>query len=1676
MSRPRRIQLTVIILLAASLLLITGLSFYFADLPNRLSQHETLVLGENVFVPGSSAGVRVVVRDTRSGAPLSDAQINVSLRGKTGPALPLYQGHTDAQGTANVSFKVPVVQTPDQTLIIETHSTLGSDTVERPVTVQRDYRVLLTTDKHIYQPGQTIHLRALALSTFDLLPAQAQALDVTIADGKGNKVFRQTLTTSAYGAAAADFVLAAEVNTGAYKLTAQLGNATSEKTVTVENYVLPKFGVKLEPEKTFYLPGEHVRGALRANYFYGKPVAGGKVQLEGYTFDVQRNVAIQIDGKTDAQGNYTFEFDLPKYLTGSELNKGSGRFYLQASVTDLTEHTEQVDTSLPVSARPLVIDAIPEGGDLKPNVENIIYFQVSYPDGSPAEASLKVTFPSEGNQAVTASTGAYGLAEIRRTPRSSYQPILVEARDKQGHVATQQFTFQGENVAETVLLRPDRPVYKVGESMSLTLLTSSPSGSVYLDIIRDGQVVSTRAVDVQNGQAQLTVDLTPDLFGTLELHAYKLLASGVITRDTRMVVVDQAEDLSVALSAGQATYKPGDAGQLGVTVTGVDGKGAQAALGLSIVDESVFALAEQDPGFAKLYFMLEQQLLEPKYDLHGYTLPDLANNRLPPGDPQLGAAVGQAAQASLAEAVKQPFSFSLQANSHQDNLNKANTLRTNFFNTFLWVVVGLLSLIPLSMTGITGFSLFRRKVLGRSLLLLLGVFGLLVFLVTIWPLSKDYSWAVTPLQRFQVIMGQADIPAEVFILLGFIAFASFIALIVVAALRKDGSLGWQAGLVVAYIASFLLLVYVSSRASIPDNTLLRWLLIGGFLLMPVSFWLRSAGATWLRQASVAIPAFGTGLIVILAVLAVTAIVGSSTNREFDIANGPIMMEDGVNNLQNLRGAVPPMVMQLPVPTAAAAAAPQAVEKSAGLTAGSGGAQPAAAEPPRLRQYFPETMLWMPDAITDSNGALTVNVPIADSITTWRVTALASTQDGRLGSATGPLRVFQDFFVDLDLPQSLTVGDEIAVPVGVFNYLPTPQTVRLELTQADWFELKDQAVKNIQVASNEITVVYFRIQAKTFGSQPFQVTATDSQMSDAIRKDVTVYPDGKEIRSTASDRLTPGQTLTQTVNIPAEAIPGTQKLWVKIYPGMFSQVVDGLDAILRMPSGCFEQTSSTTYPNVLVLDYLKATNQAAPEVQLKAEQYINLGYQRLATFEVKTSGGFSLFGNEPADRMLTAYGLQEFGDMSRVHDVDPALLKRAANWLISQQESDGSWKNDRGLVHENTWQQLGNDRLPVTAYITWSLIDAGFGNEAGAQKGLDYVRENQAQAKDPYALALVANALVAADLKQGKLTSATNDALDRLAALAQRDGDKVFWASKVASFMGSTGQTGSIETTALAALAFERGSAHPDLANAALAYLLKQKDSFGTWHSTQATVLALKALIQSVRGGGEQVNASVTVTLNGGQAKTVQVTPKNFDVVQLLSFDDATPASQGVKPGAANQVEIKTTGQGSLMYQVASSYYLPWDVLGKYPDLAPAQDAVSIDLKYDRTQIAVNDTVNVTVTVKLNEKGAHVDSALVDLGLPPGFTLLSEDLDALVASYQKMGKDYTGATIQRYEQTPRQILVYLANLSEGKPLTFSYRLRARFPLSVRSPASSAYDYYNPSTSGEKAPQPIVVVEN
>jgi len=96
----------------------------------------------------------------------------------------------------------------------------------------------------------------------------------------------------------------------------------------------------------------------------------------------------------------------------------------------------------------------------------------------------------------------------------------------------------------------------------------------------------------------------------------------------------------------------------------------------------------------------------------------------------------------------------------------------------------------------------------------------------------------------------------------------------------------------------------------------------------------------------------------------------------------------------------------------------------------------------------------------------------------------------------------------------------------------------------------------------------------------------------------VLPNGEEKAVVVNERLE--GAVTKDVVIPAGAIDDASKIFVKLYPGALSQVVEGLDSILQMPGGCFEQTSSSTYPNILVMDYLKTSKKIRLRPKRKPE--------------------------------------------------------------------------------------------------------------------------------------------------------------------------------------------------------------------------------------------------------------------------------------------------------------------------------------------------------------------------------------------------------------------------------------------------------------------------------------------
>lgn len=700
---------------------------------------------------------------------------------------------------------------------------------------------------------------------------------------------------------------------------------------------------------------------------------------------------------------------------------------------------------------------------------------------------------------------------------------------------------------------------------------------------------------------------------------------------------------------------------------------------------------------------------------------------------------------------------------------------------------------------------------------------------------------------------------------------------------------------------------------------------------------------------------------------------------------------------------------------------------------------------KVREWFPETLYFNPQLITDENGVADIDVLMADSITSWRVTALANSITGGVGSMLGSIRVFQDFFVDIDFPVFLTQNDEISVPVGIYNYLGEDQHVTLEAQSEPWFEMAGDPVIEVDVPANSVSAVYFPIRVLKIGEHSLTVIAQGSRMSDAIKRSVTVKPDGIMADSTKSELLKGDKNITLT--IPEEAIPDSAELFVKIYPGMMAQAVEGLDSMLQIPYGCFEQTTSTTYPNVLVLQYMAKAGNITPEIELKARDYISQGYQRLLTYEVN-GGGFEWFGDEPAHFVLTSLGLLEFVDMSKVYEVDQNLISRTAAWMASQQNSDGSFKTQNGPSYDHATHDIQSSDLRSTAYGAWALASAGL-EETARARAVGYIESKVTGGEDNYTLALAAISLLENGGSPSKIEMLVNKLLEQK---IEDEEDGIHWGQTTNTETYGYGNSAEIETTAIIGqLLFKKGG-YADVTGRILNWIIRRKDSAGNWGATQATIQALKFLIMSLDAAtASETDATVSIKANGSPETVFQITPENSDVLRLIDLKEHLVYGE-------NNIEIKFDGTGSMMYQATATWYVP-------AESGSGSGPLEISVSYDKTNLSVNDTVDVKVDIK-NVSGSGVTMILATIGIAPGFTLIPYLLDHAIEN---------GDLLQRYETTPRHLILYLSHIDVGETATLRYQLMADYPIEASTGEATVHPYYNPEEKFSEAAQRLNVVQ-
>ncbi len=708
------------------------------------------------------------------------------------------------------------------------------------------------------------------------------------------------------------------------------------------------------------------------------------------------------------------------------------------------------------------------------------------------------------------------------------------------------------------------------------------------------------------------------------------------------------------------------------------------------------------------------------------------------------------------------------------------------------------------------------------------------------------------------------------------------------------------------------------------------------------------------------------------------------------------------------------------------------------------------EPPtHIRKYFPETWYWNPALITDENGYAFVTLTSPDSITSWGIEAIASTKDAQIGVGETEVTVFQEFFVEPDFPVSVVRGDEFGLRILVYNYLNTSSVITVDLKEDIWFELLSQPTQDVYVGANSVSSVYFTIKANDVGEHNLSINATNGNVEDKVIKQLKVVPDGKAIIDLRNGQLDDDTSATETVDLLPDRVPNSEDAYVKLQGGMEAVVMDGAENFIKFVSGCGEQSTSKLSVNIAAFKNL-LKGDVTDEQMFKYENLINQGIQHELIYLVKDPNGngkaIVWHKGESPDIWLTAWAIFAFQDLVDTgFNIDESLIPGFQEYLVSNQASDGSFSFP-DVGHWSINDDLQNEKVAATAYIARTLIYSQYSKDSGEiTKAMDYLEANTNLDDSAFTLALTLTAL-----EEGNGDEALRNSIAaKLEDLKIEENGTVRWRwTENQGEYFSYYRDHIVETTGYAIMALHKHGGHGDTVYKAVKYLLTNRQG-GCFGSTHDTAVAFQAL--DMFGEFKIEDLTVDVLVNRNSITSIRFTEENKDITYLVDLRPYLTES--------TEVELQSSGKGSVLYQVYLEQYLPWDIamLDSPPEL-------ELTVTYNTTNVFVNDYISATVNLKYNGAASKLKMVLVDLRSPVGFSFVTYDFENLLDT----------GTINQYEIRDRQCVVYIDNVRAHYPIVFSYRLKANIPIRATIQGINAYDMYNPNLTTEIEPIEMVAL--
>lgn len=704
----------------------------------------------------------------------------------------------------------------------------------------------------------------------------------------------------------------------------------------------------------------------------------------------------------------------------------------------------------------------------------------------------------------------------------------------------------------------------------------------------------------------------------------------------------------------------------------------------------------------------------------------------------------------------------------------------------------------------------------------------------------------------------------------------------------------------------------------------------------------------------------------------------------------------------------------------------------------------------VREYFPDTLRWVANVVTDAQGRATLTQTMADTLTTWRLTARAVTADSRFGQTKTTALVRKDLLVRLIAPRTLVEGDELTL-TGIVHNLAQPGTagaspasVQVEL-QADGVRILGPATRTVSVARDGQATVKWDVRVERAGPATLTASARASFERDALRLTVPVAARGVPAPVARSGSLLADGAVSFELSKDPRAIDAGTSLELSITPSLAGTLLDSLDYLTGYPYGCIEQTMSRFLPDVIVAEVLRTIGREDPALQAELPQMVKSGLDRIQGLQ-NADGGWGWFGNNESHPYVSAYVLTGLATARRNgFDVSEELFTRAIGFLEERARS-GALEPDG------------------QAYVLYALAEAGVIRQADlvALAGRRDTLNAYTQAALTLALSRAGEAALARDVAGA------------LVARARTQGGKTWWQGDALSYGSWT--SNPVETTALAARALLTIDPNHALIGPAVAWLLERRQGAGQYTTTKDTAQVVLTFARYVVVTHELApDLTAVVQVNGAEVARVRFQPGD------LARKGHTVSIPGDRlRSGPNAITISRTGQGALYFSATLGQAVRMDPI-------PAEDAgLAVRREYLRVtrrvdadgnqvedlsplvgEVRVGETVRVKLTLRV-DRNAAVEYVNLEDRFPVGFEVVDETPDLGWWSWWRSAREVHDDRVVFFATQ-----LGLTAPDGGQEFEYTYDLRAETAGRFLALPTWAEAVYDPATHGRSDGKVITI---